>query len=153
HHPWAAARGGVNNSLDSLSPSSHLDRPEEMTMAVSMYQISVPVFIKVLSSLSAILRKAGAHVEARRIEPRALLAARLFPDIFVPTRQVQVACDLVKGGGARLAGVPIPSFEDKEASFAELCARIEKTVEFLKTLRAEQIDGAHDRDITLTVRD
>jgi uncharacterized protein len=118
-------------------------------MAISMYPISVPVLIKSLNSISAILGKAAAHVEAKKLEPRALLDARLFPDMFTLTRQVQIACDMAKAAGARLAGIDLPSFEDNEASFADLEARIAKTVAFLQTLREEQFEGAEDRDITI----
>jgi hypothetical protein len=118
-----------------------------------MYQISVPVLVRMLGNLSTILGKAAAYVEAKKIDPRALLDARLAPDMFTLTRQVQVACDLAKGGAARLAGVEIPAFADTESSFAELQARTQKTIEFLNTLRAEQIDGSEDRDITMPIRD
>jgi uncharacterized protein len=121
-------------------------------MATSMYQISVPVLVRMLGNLSAILGKAAAHAEAKKIEPRALLDARLSPDMFAFTRQVQVVSDMAKGSAARLAGIEPPVFEDKEASFAELQARIAKTIEFLNTLRAEQIDGSEDREITLPMR-
>jgi uncharacterized protein len=121
-------------------------------MATSMYEISVPVMVKMLGNLSAILGKAAAHAEARKIEPRALLDARLSPDMFTLTRQVQTVSDMAKGGVARLAGMAPPVFEDNEASFAELQARTQKTIAFLNTLRAEQIDGSEDRDIALPIR-
>lgn len=121
-------------------------------MAASMYQISVPVFVRMLGNLSAILGKAAAHAEAKKIEPRALLDARLYPDMFTLTRQVQTTCDMAKGAAARLAGLEPPVHEDKEASFAELQARIAKTIAFLNTLRAEQIDGSEERDIALPIR-
>ena len=121
-------------------------------MAISMYQISVSALVKSLTNLSAILGKAAAHAE-NKFDPRALLDARFYPDMFTLTRQVQIACDLAKGAGARLAGVELPAFEDKEASIPDLQARIAKTIEFLKTLRPEQIDGSAERDITLQMRD
>lgn len=117
-------------------------------MTFSMYSASVPVFTQILTSLSAILDKAEAHAEARKIEPAALLQARLFPDMFALTRQVQVAADFAKGACARLAGVDVPKYEDTEQSFAELRARLAKTIAFIKSLPAEAIEGSAERDIT-----
>jgi hypothetical protein len=115
-----------------------------------MYSASVPVAIRTLNSLSSILGKAAAHCEARKIEESALLNSRIFPDMFPMTRQVQIASDMIKGGVSRLAGVEIPRFEDKEASFAELQARIAKTVDYLRTFKPEQIDGSEGKDIEIT---
>ncbi len=117
-------------------------------MTFSMYSASVPVFTQILNSLSAILDKAEAHAEARKIEPNALLQARLFPDMFPLIRQVQVAADFAKGACARLAGVEVPKYEDTEQSFAELRARIAKTVDFIGSLPREAIAASADRDIT-----
>ncbi|WP_437590909.1 DUF1993 domain-containing protein [Sorangium sp. So ce1000] len=122
-------------------------------MTISMYQASVPVFVKMLGNLSAILTKAQAYAEAKKIEPRVLLDARLAPDMFSLTRQVQIATDTAKGCGARLAAVDVPKYEDNEASFEELQARLAKTIAFLNTLRPEQIDGSEDRDVTIPTRD
>jgi len=121
-------------------------------MAISMYQSSVPVFVKVLGSLSAILAKAAAYAEQKKIDPRVLLEGRLYPDMFPLTRQVQIATDGVKGCAARLAGVEVPVFEDNEASFADLEARIAKTVAFVKSVPQEKIDGSEDRDIAIPMR-
>lgn len=118
-------------------------------MSLSIYQISVPVFIRMLGNLSAILAKAEAHAQAKNIDPSVFLNARLAPDMFALTRQVQIACDAAKGCGGRLAGVDIPSFADEEKSFADLQARIAKTVDFLKGLKPEQFEGAENRDITI----
>lgn len=118
-------------------------------MAISMYQSSVPVLVKMLGNLSAILAKAAAYAEAKKIEPRVLLEARLAPDMFPLTRQVQIATDMAKGCGARLAGVEVPKYEDNEASFKELEERIAKTIAFLKGLKPEQIDGSEEREITV----
>jgi hypothetical protein len=116
-------------------------------MTISMYQASAPVFDKMLNNLSGILGKAAAWAETRKIEPTVLLQARLAPDMFALTRQVQIACDFAKGTCARLAGVEAPKFEDNEASIAELQARIAKTRQFLGTINAAQIDGSEGRDI------
>ncbi|WP_437531978.1 DUF1993 family protein [Sorangium sp. So ce726] len=122
-------------------------------MTISMYQASVPVLVRMLGNLSAILTKAAAYAEAKKIEPRVLLDARLAPDMLSLTRQVQIASDSAKGCGARLAAVDLPKYEDNEASFEELQARITKTVAFLNSLRPEQIDGSEDRDIAIPARD
>ncbi|MES2686901.1 MAG: DUF1993 domain-containing protein [Pseudomonadota bacterium] len=116
-------------------------------MTLSMYQASVPVFRQMLGALSAVLAKAEAHAAAKKIEPNALLQARLYPDMFALLRQVQIACDFAKGVSARLAGVEVPGFEDKEETFADLQARIEKTLAFMGSLEASQIDGSEERRI------
>ncbi|KYF57442.1 hypothetical protein BE04_04415 [Sorangium cellulosum] len=122
-------------------------------MAISMYQASVPVLVRGLDNLSAILKKAEAYAEAKKIEPRVLLDARLAPDMLPLTRQIQIASDSAKGCGARLAAVDVPKYEDNEASFDDLQARIAKTIAFLNTLKAEQIDGSEDREVTIPTRD
>ncbi|WP_437984371.1 DUF1993 domain-containing protein [Sorangium sp. So ce117] len=122
-------------------------------MTISMYQASVPVLVRMLGNLSVILTKAAAYAEAKKIEPRVLLDARLAPDMLSLTRQVQIASDSAKGCGARLAAVDLPKYEDNEASFDDLQARIAKTVAFLNSLRPEQIDGSEDRDVTIPTRD
>ncbi|HZR37480.1 MAG TPA: DUF1993 domain-containing protein [Nevskia sp.] len=118
-------------------------------MSISMYRASVPVFIRALTNLRSVLGKGEAFVEAKKIKPEVLLNDRLCADMFPLTRQVQIATDMAKGCGARLAGVEVPKYEDNEASFAELYARIDKTLGFLKALKPEQIDGSEGRDITL----
>jgi hypothetical protein len=118
-------------------------------MAISMYQASVPVFQKMLQNLDGIFDKAAASAEARKIEPQVLLTARLAPDMYHFTRQVQIATDHAKGGPARLAGLEPPKFEDNETSFPELKARIARVQDYLKTLKASQIDGSEERKIML----
>lgn len=120
-------------------------------MSLSMYQASVPVFLKTLGNLSGILKKAEAYAVAKKIEPGVLVNARLAPDMLPLARQIQIASDAVKGFGARAAGVDVPSFADTETTFAELQARIQKTVDFLKTLKPEQIDGTEQKEVTLKV--
>ena len=117
-------------------------------MTISMYSASIPVFKQILGSLSALIEKAETHATEKKIDPSALLQARLFPDMFAFTRQIQVAADFAKGASARLAGVDVPKYEDNEQSFADLKARIAKTIAFLDTLTAAQIDGSEGRDIT-----
>jgi uncharacterized protein len=121
-------------------------------MTLSMYQASTPRFVNMLNNLSAILDKAQAHAEAKKIEPAALTAFRLYPDMFALTRQVQIACDAAKGAVARLAGVDIPKHEDTEQSFADLKARIAKTVAFIQSVPASKIDGSEERSVTLKLR-
>lgn len=121
-------------------------------MTLSMYQASVPVFVQGLTGLGGVIDKAAAHAAERKIDPAALLQARLFPDMFPFTRQVQIATDFAKGGAARLAGVEFPACEDSETSFEELKARVDKTIAFLRTLEAGAVDGSEERDITLVRR-
>jgi hypothetical protein len=118
-------------------------------MSISMYSAFIPVAIRQLNAMSAILGKAVAHCEARKIDPAAFLSSRLFPDMFPLTRQLQIAADMAKGGAARLAGIEPPKYEDNEASFAELQARLEKTVAFLRSIEPAQIDGKENADITI----
>ena len=117
-----------------------------------MYDSSVLILTHFLKGLSAILKKAEAHCVAKKIEPDALLTARLFPDMYHLTRQVQLVTDFAKGMGARLAGIAVPSFPDKEKTFEQLQARIAKTIAFLGTLKKEQFEGAATRTVTIKVR-
>lgn len=121
-------------------------------MSLSMYEISIPVFIRMLGNLAAILQKGAASAEARSIDPSVLTSARLAPDMFPLTRQVQIACDAAKGGAARLAGVDVPSHPDVETTFPELQARIEATIAFLKTITPDQLEGADTRPVTLKLQ-
>lgn len=116
-------------------------------MTISMYQASAPCFATMLKNLSAILDKAQAHADAKKIEPNVFTGARLFPDMFTLARQVQIACDSAKGAMARLAGVEIPQHEDTEQTFGELKARIAKTIAFIETFKAAQIDGTEEKQI------
>ncbi len=121
-------------------------------MTISMHQALVPPVTRMLGSLAAILGKAAAHCEARKIDPAVLVSARLYPDMFPLSRQVQIATDIAKGGAARLAGVEPPSWEDKEATIPELVERLERTIAYLRTFGAAQIDGSEDREIRLKLR-
>jgi hypothetical protein len=118
-------------------------------MNISMYQASTPRFVNMLKNLSAILDKAQAHAEARKIDPAVLTNSRLYPDMFPLKRQVQVVCDTAKGAVARLAGVEVPKHEDTEETFAELKARIAKTVDFIQSIKSAQIDGSEEKNIHL----
>src|SRR5271170_1985072 len=120
-------------------------------MSLSMYQASIPVFIGQLNTLSGILKKGEEHALAKKIEPEVFINARLSPDMFPLARQIQIATDGVKGCAARLAGIEVPSYPDTEATFDELQARIAKTIAFLQSVSAKQIDGSEARDIQLKV--
>ncbi|SDS13190.1 DUF1993 domain-containing protein [Pseudomonas oryzae] len=118
-------------------------------MSLSMYQASIPVLCRGLENLAALLRKAAAHAEARKIAPAVLLDARLALDMFPLVRQVQIVSDTAKGCAARLAGIAVPSFADTESSFAELQERIARTLTFLQGITATQVDGSEERPIVL----
>ncbi len=118
-------------------------------MSLTMYQASIPVFVRMLGNLSAILEKAAAHAEAKKIDPAVFINARLAPDMYPLSRQVQIATDMAKGCAARLSGIEIPSYPDTESTFPELQARIAKTVAFLQSVSAEQINGSEDRTVIL----
>jgi len=118
-------------------------------MNISMYQASAPRLVNTLKNLSAILDKAQIHSDAKKIEPATLTHFRLYPDMLPMKRQVQIACDTAKGAVARLAGVEVPKHEDKEETFAELKARIAKTIAFIETIKPAQIDGSEEKNIHL----
>ena len=115
---------------------------------MSMSRAAIPSFEIGLNALSAMLDKAEAYAEAKRFDSTVLLNMRLFPDMFPLARQVQIACDQAKNGGARLAGIEPPKHEDTEKTIAELKARIAKTVAFVQTLDRARIDGAGERELT-----
>ena len=117
-------------------------------MNISMYQASVPVFSRALNNLAAILEKAAAQAEAKKIDPAVLIGYRLYPDMLPLARQIHIATDGAKGGVARLAGVEPPKYEDNEASFPDLVARLRKTVAYLESIKPEQIDGSEDKTVT-----
>ena len=117
-------------------------------MKISMYQASVPVFVRALNNLAALLEKAAAHAEARKIDPAVLINTRLYPDMLPLSKQVQIASDSAKGGAARLAGGEPPKYEDNETSIPELIARLRKTVAYLESMKPEQIDGSEDKTVS-----
>jgi hypothetical protein len=121
-------------------------------MNISMYQASTPRFAQMLRNLSAILDKAQAYCDAKKIEPVVITGTRLFPDMFPLTRQVQIACDQAKGAVARLAGLEIPKHEDTEQTLAELKARIAKTLDFIESVKAARIDGSEAKEIVIKLR-
>ncbi|HEY8250829.1 MAG TPA: DUF1993 domain-containing protein [Burkholderiales bacterium] len=121
-------------------------------MKISMYQASAPRFANALRNLSAILDKAQAHAEAKKLDPAVLGSLRLIADMFPLARQVQVACDTAKGALARLAGAEIPKYEDTEQTIAELKARIARTLDFVASLPAAKIDGSEEREVVMKMR-
>jgi uncharacterized protein len=121
-------------------------------MTISMYQVSVPVFVRMLQNLSVIVEKGAAHAEAKKIEPAVLINSRLYPDMLPFVKQIQIATDMAKGCVARLAGQEPVKFEDNETSFPELLARIQKTIDYLGTFGKGQIDGSEEKSITLQMR-
>jgi len=118
-------------------------------MSISMYAASVPLLKQLLRSLDAVLGKAEAHAREKNIDPAVLLQARLYPDMLPLTKQVQIASDNAKGLAARLAGIDIPSFADTEQTFKELQARIAKTLDFLDTVKPDQVNGSEDREVVV----
>jgi uncharacterized protein len=120
-------------------------------MTISMSSASLPIFTAMLGNLSHILDKGAANAEARKFDPVALMQFRLAPDMLPFTRQVLIACDAAKNGMARISGVEAPKFEDNEASFPELKARIQKTLDYLASIPADRVDGTEDKDITFPI--
>jgi hypothetical protein len=121
-------------------------------MPISLHQASVPVFIRSLRNLSGILTKAEAHAADRGEAPSLLIEARLAPDMFPLNQQIQRASDTSKGAAARMAGIEVPSFPDTETTFPDLQERIQRTIAFLDSVPAEQIDAGEKREVILRPR-
>jgi hypothetical protein len=119
---------------------------------LSIHDATIPPLIRALSNLASILKKGEEYADEKKVEHQVLLNSRLFVDMYPLTRQVQIATDMSKGAGARLAAIEIPKYEDNETSFAELQARIAKTIAFLDSIKPEQLEGAEVRDIIITIR-
>jgi hypothetical protein len=118
-----------------------------------MYQASIPHFVLMLGNLSSILDKTSAHAEAKNIDQAVFINARLAPDMYPLSRQIQIAADMAKACAARLAGIEVPRYEDNETTFADLQARIAKTTVFLQSLSADQIDRSEERTVTIKMHD
>ena len=118
-------------------------------MSLTMHQASIPAFVRMMNNLVAILEKAAAWAEARKIDPSVLVNARLAPDMAPLRAQVFIATDQAKGCAARLAGIEVPSYPDVETTLPELIARLKKTIDFISSVPAEQFEGAEERTITL----
>ena len=120
-------------------------------MPLSMSQASVSIFTQQLTTISGLIDQAVEHCRAKEVSPSDLIGARLAPDMFPFSRQVQIATDHAKGATARLSGRDVPKFEDTESTFDELKARIAKTLAFIKGVPAPEIDGSEEKDVTITV--
>ncbi len=118
-------------------------------MTLSMYSCSVPVFVRSLNNLSAILEKAARYVTDSQLDETVLVTARLYPNMFALARQVRIACDVVKGAGARLSGVEAPKYEDKETTFDQLQTRIKNTITYLQSLPEGKINGTEEKLIVM----
>ena len=131
---------------------SNLSRFEEfIAMTISLHQVSVPVYVRQLNGLSAIIHKAIGYCAEHKIDPAALLSARLYPDMFPLTHQVRFACNHAERGVCRLTGTEPPARENKEASFADLATRIATAIAFVKSADAKKMVGMEDRDVTFPV--
>jgi hypothetical protein len=139
---------GAAPAVGRSDTSSH-ERSHDMSL--SMYQASVPVMQRRMRQLIGILDKAEAHCSARKIDPDVMINARLAPDMFPLKRQVQIASDMAKAAAARLAGTEMPKWEDDEATFAELKARLQKSVDYIGSFTPEQIDGTETKKIELKI--
>jgi len=122
-------------------------------MTGGLYDVSIPVFRRMLRNLSTLLDKMVADLESRKVDAAVLLQSRLYPDMFPLLQQVQLACDFAKGASARLAGVPVPAFPDDEKTVDELKARIVKVLAFIDGVAKADVDAGAGRDITLKMRD
>lgn len=120
-------------------------------MTISMHSLSIPILEKNLGHLSKFIDKAAAYCEQKKCEPAALITFRLYPDMLPFSRQIQIACDQAKGCAARLAAIDPPKFEDTETTFAELQARIERTISFIRGVSREAIDASAGREIAMKI--
>jgi len=118
---------------------------------MSFYDATVPAFLQILGSLNGLLTKAEAHCEAKKIQPDVLFNARLFPDMLPLSKQVQLVCDFAAKGCARLTHSEVPTVPDTEKTFAELKARLAKTIEYVKAFKPEQFEGGDTKDVTFPV--
>ena len=118
-------------------------------MSLGMYEASIPVLIRTLENLNQILEKGVQFAETKNIDPAVLINARLAPDMYPLSRQVQIATDVAKGGAARLAGLEVPSYSDDEQTFAQLQARVSKTIAFIQSVTAEQLQDSETKAISV----
>jgi hypothetical protein len=142
----------IGSCAERARASKNPSESKERSMSISMYQASVPVLVRGLTNLQAILGKAEAHAAEKQIDPSVFIGARLFPDMLPLVRQVYITTDTAKGCAARLAGIEPPKYDDVETTFEDLHARIQKTIDYLKEFNAAQIDGSEERSITLKMR-
>ena len=121
-------------------------------MSLSVHACTSELFIPMLQNLAQILEKAKAHAEAKKLEPGVLEGLRLAPDMFPLKRQVQLSTDFAKNSTARLAGLEPPKFPDEEQTLDELIARVHKTLDWMKTVKPSQLEGAEARHIVVPLR-
>ncbi|WP_426701893.1 DUF1993 domain-containing protein [Rhodanobacter sp. Col0626] len=121
-------------------------------MTLSMYQASVPVFVRALGNLTHVLKKGAEHAKSKNVSDEVLLQTRLIPDMLPLIKQIQIACDMASRGAARLAGAEPQSFEDNETTLEQACNRIERVVEYIQSFKPEQIDGSETRSIVMKTR-
>ena len=121
-------------------------------MTLSMYQASVPVFVRALGNLTHVLKKGEAHAKSKNVTDEVLLQTRLIPDMLPLVKQVQIAADMATRGAARLAGAEPMSFEDNETTLEQVYSRIDRAIEYIKTFKPEQIDGSEARTIVMKTR-
>jgi hypothetical protein len=125
--------------------------PRDIAMSTLLYQATVPVFVQTLEALSAIVDKASAYAEARKIDPAVMLGSRLRPDMLPLVRQMQIVCDNAKNMAGRLAGGEVPKFEDNETSFDDIKARIKKTLDYVRTVNSKDIEAGETREIVFPI--
>ncbi|MES1153641.1 MAG: DUF1993 domain-containing protein, partial [Rhodanobacter sp.] len=121
-------------------------------MTISMYQVAVPVFVRALGNLAHVLKKGEEHAKSKNVSDEVLLQTRLIPDMLPLIKQIQIACDMAARGTARLAGVEPQSFKDNETTLEQAYSRIERSIEYIKSFKPEQIDGSETRAIHLKMR-
>lgn len=122
----------------------------ESALSISLYDVSIPIYVRMLGNLTHFLDKAEAHAAEGGIDLSTYVEASLGHGMFAFGRQIQLASDAAKGGAARLAGVEAPAMPDTETTFPELRARIAKTIAFLQTVKRDQVDGQEERQVVLT---
>jgi uncharacterized protein len=149
---FSAHSARVSTLRDEPLPSAASCHTPETSMSISMHSASAPIFVRVLTAMLSWLDKAQAHAEARKFDTSNYLSLKLAPDMLPFTRQIQICSDGAKGCMARLAGVEIPKWEDNEASLDDLRARIKKTIDFVQSVPAAQIDGTEAKEIVMQMR-
>ncbi len=121
-------------------------------MSLSMHTITVPVFVRTFNAMNLWFDKAQAHADSRKFDSANYLGLRLAPDMLPFTKQVQIATDMAKGCVARLAGLEVPKWDDNETTLDDLRARVNRLVDYARSVPAEQIDGSEGREIVLAMR-
>ena len=122
-------------------------------MSISMYEASIPHFIRMLGNLASILDKASAHAQTKNIEESIFINARLAPDMYPLSQQIQIVTYMTEACAARLAELEIPRYENSYVTFADFKARIAKTIAYLQAVDSEQIDQSYDQPITIMMND